>query len=294
MRLVLPGNEQCPRGQFPGGQFPGRKGWRGRAPGSSACRRRAARHRPRRTSMRMPASSARSCSSRSRVPAAKAAASRSARAPRGDRRRGRQDGRAALLPRARSRARNRAHAGARRDLGADGLDPRWDCSSPPRRRSRRRAWRCRPRRFSSGASAARIVSGSIVGRSPWTLTTTDASPAPHRPCRAPRRSGRSRTRGRSASSRPRSRGTGRIQDGLRIRPSRRRRGRYRPSRALRATWTIIGTPAMSASGLPEGAWRPCGPNEDEIGHGRVGRSFGVAARRSTARGVQKVSLAGPL
>ncbi len=70
-----------------------------------------------------------------------------------------------------------------------------------------------------------------------------------RRCRAPRRCGRSRRHGRRGSS-PRGRRPSRPRPRSAPNRSRPRPGRAGPPRARRSTCTIIGSPAMSASGLP--------------------------------------------
>ena len=108
--------------------------------------------------------------------------------------------------------------------------------------------------------------------------------APDRPCRAPRRCGRSRRHDRRASS-PR---------GRRLYPQRRRRpaesvatttGPSSASCARRRTCTIIGSPAISASGLPGQPGRGhAGGNEDQdISHRCAAKRLIRVARRAANR-----------
>ena len=115
-------------------------------------------------------------------------------------------------------------------------------SAPP-------ASRCRPRDRPAAAARRGYCAGLMVGKSPCRLTTISASPARIErlqrlvdPVRAGGVVGRAssppRRHGRSPP--PRS-------PGCRWRP---RPGQFPLPRARRSTWTIIGKPAMSISGLP--------------------------------------------
>ena len=102
---------------------------------------------------------------------------RSAPAPRGDRRRGRCDGRAARRP-------GRGGAGEieraqppRRPAASRSASPRSGWCAPPPCGSRPPACAMSTAASSSGASAARMSSGAMVGKSPCTLTTISALPS---------------------------------------------------------------------------------------------------------------------
>ena len=146
----------------------------------------------------------------------------------------------------------------RRQRRADDLDDVRVRLALPRARFRRRASRCRRHCPRAAASTARIVAGSMVGRSPWTLTTMSTSPLGIERLQRLDGYGRSRTRGRRASSPPRNPRRGRLRRPLRRR-SPRRRGRAR-SRAPspRHGRSSAGRQCRPAA-CPEAVSRPCGP-----------------------------------